>query len=114
MILEALVSEPEEVQAWESEAPSFEAPEEPENEPEPQAPRTNGSGAHPAYDADAPSAGAMPLGASPKTLEDSIKDMLRPMLRQWLEENMSRVLTAALKDELKDELRDSAGQGQGD
>lgn len=114
VILEALVSEPEEVQAWESEAPSFDAPEEPENEPEPQAPRTNGSGAHPAYDADAPSAGAMPLGASPKTLEDSIKDMLRPMLRQWLEENMSRVLTAALKDELKDELRDSAGQGQGD
>jgi cell pole-organizing protein PopZ len=114
VILEALVSEPEEVQAWESEAPSFEAPEEPENEPEPQAPRTNGSGAQPAYDADAPSAGAMPLGASPKTLEDSIKDMLRPMLRQWLEENMSRVLTAALKDELKDELRDSAGQGQGD
>jgi uncharacterized protein len=114
VILEALVSEPEEVQAWESEAPSFEAPEEPEIEPEPQAPRTNGSGAHPAYDAAAPSAGAMPPGASPKTLEDSIKDMLRPMLLQWLEENMSRVLTAALKDELKDELRDSAGQGQGD
>jgi cell pole-organizing protein PopZ len=112
--LEALVTEPEEVQAWESQAPSFEAPEEPEIEPEPETPRTNGSGAHPAYHAAAPSAGAMPLGASPKTLEDSIKDMIRPMLRQWLEENMSRVLTAALKDELKDELRHSAGQGQDD
>jgi cell pole-organizing protein PopZ len=116
VFLEALVSEPEpeEIQAWESEAPSLDVREEPENEPEPQAPPTNGSGAHPAYDAAAPSAGAMPLGASPKTLEDSIKDMLRPMLRQWLEENMSRVLTAALKDELKDELGHSAGQGQDD
>ncbi len=101
VVLEAFVSEPEQAQSWRSEPPSWEVRVEPEIEPELLAPRTNGGGAYQAYEA-APSAGMSPLGASPKTLEDSIKDMLRPMLRQWLEENMSRVLTAALKDELKD------------
>ena len=99
--------EPEEDQAWQSEAPSWTA--HPEVEPERPAPRTNGSsGKHHAYTA-ASGPGASPLEGSSKTLEDSVKDMLRPMLRQWLDENMSRVLTAALKDEL--EVNPARSQG---
>ena len=93
---EALEIEPDQAPAWETEAPSFTAAV--EREPELEAPRVNGSGAHQSC-APSPS----PLDASPRTLEDSVKDMLRPMLRQWLDENMARVLTAALKDELKDD-----------
>lgn len=62
------------------------------------------NGAHtPAHAQDA-------LGASGKTLEDSVKEMLRPMLRQWLDENMSRVLTAALREELRE---GRMGRGEG-
>jgi cell pole-organizing protein PopZ len=88
----------EETGFWPAEEPS-------EEEPEPVAAKTNGSGPHePRADESSLPAGASVVGG--QTLEDSIKDMLRPMLRQWLEENMARVLTSALKDELKnDETR---------
>jgi len=86
--------EPEEDRAWERDAPSWAASEEPEPEPELATQRVNG-GNHQTYGASSGGEG------SSKTLEDSIKDMLRPMLQQWLEENMTRVLTAALQDEIK-------------
>jgi len=92
VMLEVVVSEPEpeDDRAWERDAPSWAASEEPELATQ----RVNG-GNHQTYDAASGGEG------SSKTLEDSIKDMLRPMLQQWLEENMARVLTAALKDEIK-------------
>jgi uncharacterized protein len=75
---EESVAEPSEPLPWQPAPAPFREPERP-------AARKNGS-----------------HGATPKSLEDSIKDMLRPMLQKWLDENMSRVLTAALKEELGD------------
>ena len=101
VVVEAtLVSEAAESRAWENEMAPWGVAPEPLIEPERPGGRSNG-GAH---------AGASPLEASHKTLEDSVKDMLRPMLRQWLDENMPRMVTAALKDELSDD----AARGQGD
>jgi uncharacterized protein len=78
-------SAPEESVAATSEPLPWQPAPPPFREPERPAARKNGS-----------------HGATPKSLEDSIKDMLRPMLQKWLDENMSRVLTAALKEELGD------------
>jgi cell pole-organizing protein PopZ len=80
-----VVSAPEESVAEPSEPLPWQPAPAPFREPERPAARKNGS-----------------HGATPKSLEDSVKDMLRPMLQKWLDENMSRVLTAALKEELGD------------